>query len=79
MLAVAAQVGHNQPILFSQYGNLLSPSKPSLWSSVNENHRRRIFGSSENVVQVDAVDEVAAVLKAGRASEVGEAKTHDSW
>ena len=76
-LAVAAQVGHNQPILFRQYRNLLSPSKPSLWPSVNENHRRRIFGPSENVVQVDAVDEGAAMLEAGRASEVGEEKAHE--
>ena len=78
-LAVAAQVGHNQPILFRQYRNLLSPSKPSLWPSVNENHRRRIFRPGENVVQVDAVDEGAAVLEAGRPSEVADEKTHDGW
>ncbi len=46
---------------------------------MNENHRRRIFGSSKNVVQIDPVDDGTAVLEARRPSEVADKKTHDGW
>jgi hypothetical protein len=62
-LAVSAQVRNNEAVLLGQHGNLLSPCKPSLGPSVNEDDGRSSRRPGKNVMHVDAVHKGAAVLE----------------